>query len=174
MAKRMRNTNLTKALNEAMGNVRKDIKAEVRVKAMNKVAESLRRIIDREVKAAGIKSSETTGTAELRSASEKRQVSEEGSITDVYKKTKSYDSVDLAYGGFREAGYRARIVDQGASTKMFWGRQGIGSSAGIEATNFILNAEKSVKSEASSILRDAIEKTLKQVERLEATKKKQK
>lgn len=170
MAKKM---NFSQAMELAIQNIGDAIDDDVRKKAIGHVAQSAGRIIENELKAAGIKSSKSTGTANKRSASEKRDVAKQGSITDpTNRRTVHYDSVDLAYAGFGAANaYRARFRNSGISTHKLWSSDKAGSFASDGPTNFMDNAAKVIQQDSMSIIERALVQAFNDVKPVNAESK---
>lgn len=141
-------------LDRAIRTITHDIENDV----MEKVAEEIETIVRREMRMAGVKRSEDTGTHRKRSSDEKEGYYKwGGSVLNTANRVAEYDETVTAYGGVPSGrDYVARFLDQGTDRRMAWHHE---RETGTlqEPMNFIDNAAKTVESNAEAMTKRGIE-----------------
>lgn len=156
------------AFDQGMKELRKRMRADVQDAAMKKVARVSSAIIKREMRGAGIRSSEATGTALGRSPSQRAKVEKEGSILDLDHKVESYPERDIAFAGhaLHKGAYRARFQDDGTEDHYLWDSsktRRMEGSPNYQGKGYLANARRIIEQEAKSIVKKAMRSAMRKV-----------
>jgi hypothetical protein len=140
----------------------KRITNDIENDVMDKVAGEIEVIVRREMRMAGVRRSEQTGTHEKRSADEKENVyyKHGGTILQTGHRVAEYGNEVIAYGGVPSGrDYVARMLDQGTERRMAWHHSKEQGNR-QEPMNFLEKAAKTVHSSIEAMTKKGIQKAL--------------